>query len=388
MTAREVERRYALEVYPMRDITVVRGAGAEVWDDQGRRYLDCVAGIGVASVGHANPAVAEAVARQARTLITCPGIFYNDQRAALMEKLVALAPEGLERVFLCNSGTEAVEASFKLARLATGRTKIVSTVRGFHGRTLGALSATFKKSYREPFKPLVPGFSFVPFNNAAKMRAAVDGETAAVVLEPVQGEGGIRPADAEYLAALRKICDTTGALLIADEAQTGFCRTGRMFACDRYGLRPDLMCVAKAVAGGVPMGAVLAGGRVPSALGRHGTTFGGNPLACAAALAAISYMEEHRLAERAEVLGRRFCERLFGSGLGLGQEPKVRAVRQVGLMIGVELRERCQPYLAALMKRGVLALPAGATVIRLLPPLVITGAQVDEAADAVAEVLA
>ena len=261
----------------MRDITVVRGAGAEVWDDQGRRYLDCVAGIGVASVGHANPAVAEAVARQARTLITCPGIFYNDQRAALMKKLVALAPEGLERVFLCNSGTEAVEASFKLARLATGRTKIVSTVRGFHGRTLGALSATFKKSYREPFKPLVPGFSFVPFNNAAKMRAAVDGETAAVVLEPVQGEGGIRPADAEYLAALRKICDTTGALLIADEAQTGFCRTGRMFACDRYGLRPDLMCVAKAVAGGVPMGAVLAGGRVPSALGRHGTTFGGNP---------------------------------------------------------------------------------------------------------------
>ena len=193
MAYREIERQYALEVFPKRDITIVKGRGAEVWDDQGLRYIDCVAGIGVASVGHANPAVADALAEQARTLVTCPGIFYNDVRARLLEKLAAIAPGGLTRGFLCNSGAEAVEAAIKFARLTTGRTGIVSAMRGFHGRTLGALSATYKKEYRELFEPLVPGFSFVPFNNAARLRAAVGDDTAAVVIEPVQGEGGIRP---------------------------------------------------------------------------------------------------------------------------------------------------------------------------------------------------
>ena len=382
MNFQEAERTWGLEVYPKRDLTLVRGRGAEVWDDRGRRYLDCVAGIGVASIGHANPAVARAIADQARTLVTCPGIFYNDQRALLLEKLASIAPPGLTRAFLCNSGAEAVEAAFKFARVATGRTGIVSTMRGFHGRTMGALSATFRKDYREPFAPLVPGFSFVPFNDAEKMRAAVGEDTAAVVLEPVQGEGGVRPAEAGYLRAVRALCDETGALLILDESQTGFCRTGRMFACERYGVEPDLLCLAKAIAGGVPMGAVLAGNRLPPLVGKHGTTFGGNPLACAAALAAIQFMEDERLADRAETLGARFSERFAA------QRPaRVRAVRQTGLMIGIELRERCRPYLTALMEKGVLALPAGATVIRLLPPLVITEAQLDEVIEALVAVL-
>lgn len=372
-SAREVERRYALEVYPKRDITIVKGRGAEVWDDRGRRYIDCVAGIGVASVGHANPAVAEAVAGQARTLVTCPGIFYNDTRARLLEKLAAIAPGGLSRGFLCNSGAEAVEAAIKFARLTTGRTGIVSAMRGFHGRTLGALSATHKEAYREAFRPLVPDFSFVPFNNPDKLRGAVGDDTAAVLIEPVQGEGGIRPATAEFLEAAREVCDGTGALLVFDEIQTGFCRTGRMFACERYGVVPDMLCLAKAIAGGVPLGAVLADDRVQVPPGKHGTTYGGNPLACAAALAAIGFMEGERLAERAETLGARFRERFEAA-----MPRRVRAVRQVGLMIGVELRERVRPYVEALGAAGVLTLPAGTTVIRVLPPLVITERQIDE----------
>ncbi len=380
--AADIERRWALEVFPKRDITLVRGKGAEVWDDEGRRYIDCVAGIGVASVGHANEAVADALAEQARMLVTCPGIFYNDARARLLEKLASIAPEGLTRGFLCNSGAESVEAAIKFARLTTGRAGVVSAMRGFHGRTLGALSATHKAAYREGFGPLVPGFSFVPFNNAEKLRAAVGDETAAVLIEPVQGEGGIRPASAEFLRAAREVCDETGALLVFDEIQTGFCRTGRMFACEHHGVFPDIICLAKAIAGGVPTGAVMANDRVRLPPGKHGTTFGGNPLVCAAALAAIEFMQAERLAERAEALGARFRERF---------EPRmparVRALRQIGLMIGVELRERCRSYINALGDAGVLTLPAGTTVIRLLPPLVITEPELDEVVEVLLRVL-
>ena len=383
MNARDTERACALEVFPKRDLTLVRGRGAWVWDDEGRRYIDCVGGIGVASVGHANPAVAEAVAAQARTLVSCPGMFYNDVRARLLSELASIAPGGLTRGFLCNSGAEAVEAAIKLARLATGRAGVVSAMRGFHGRTLGALSATHKKAYREPFGPLVPGFSFVPFNRVEALRAAVGEETAAVIIEPVQGEGGVREASPDYLLAARRICDEAGAALVFDEIQTGFCRTGRMFACERSGATPDLLCLAKAIAGGVPMGAVLGDDRMQPPPGRHGTTFGGNPLACAAALAAIRFMQAERLDRRAEVLGARFRERFTRRA-----PARVREVRQVGLMIGVDLRERCRPYLEALAARGVLALPAGRTVIRLLPPLVIGEAEIDEVVEALLEVLA
>ena len=370
MNAKELEECFALGIYTRRDVTIVRGEGALLWDDAGNEYIDCTAGVGVANVGHAHPVVAKAIAAQAAQLVTSPGIFYNNTRGRLMQKLVSLAPSGLNRVFLCNSGTESLEAAIKLARLTTGRTGLVSAMRGFHGRTLGALSATFK--YRDAFEPLLPNCTFVPFNQADKLDRAIDETTAAVILEPVQGEGGVRPADPGYLERARQLCSERGALLIIDEVQTGFCRTGSFFACDALNLEPDLLCLAKGIAGGMPMGAVLCSDQVQATVGSHGSTFGGNPLACAAALAAIDSMEKEQLADRARDLGayfyQRFCAEL---------PPKVREVRQVGLMIGIELKEKVTPCLKALVDEGILALSAGSTVVRLLPPLVITRAQID-----------
>jgi len=380
MTARELEERHALEVYPRRGISIVRGEDARLWDDQGNEYLDCAAGVGVANVGHANPSVAAALADQARVLVTCPGIFYNDQRGQLMEKLASLAPAGMEKVFLCNSGTESTETAIKLARKTTGRSGMVTAMRGFHGRTLGSLSATFK--YRDAFEPLLPGCTFVPLNNIDKLDSAVGENTAAVMLETVQGEGGVRPADPEYLAAARRLCDERGSLLIIDEVQTGFCRTGTFFSCEQFNLVPDILCLAKSIAGGMPMGAVLCSERVEAGIGVHGSTFGGNPLACAAALAAINFMLEHDLAARANERGAYFQRRFTGE-----LPARVRDVRQIGLMIGIELKEKATPYLQALLHRRVLALPAGPTVIRLLPPLVISESQLDTVVTALQDVL-
>ncbi len=380
MNAIESERVYGFEVYPKRDLTIVRGEGAYVWDEAGRRFIDCVAGVGVASIGHSHPALVEAVCRQAGRLVTCPGIFYNDVRAQLLAKLVSIAPSNLTRAFLCNSGTESVETAIKLARHATKRIKFVSAMRGFHGRTLGALSATHK--YGDAYKPLLPGFQFVPLNNIARLTAAVDHETAAVILEVVQGEGGVRPAHAEFLHTARELCNRHGALLIIDEVQTGFCRTGRMFACDHHDLAPDLLCLAKGIAGGLPMGAVLIAEKITAEIGMHGSTFGGNPLACAAALASIQVMQTEELDQQARHKGAEFTAMLRAR-----PSPRIRDIRHVGLMIGIELKEKAKPYLLALLDRGVLALPAGPTVIRLLPPLTIGDDQLRVVADSLGDVL-
>jgi acetylornithine/LysW-gamma-L-lysine aminotransferase len=382
MNIQETEQRYAFEVYPKRDLTLVRGEGAVVWDDAGRSYIDCAAGTGVACLGHAHPVVVEALNRQARTLITCGGVFFNDRRAELLARLVSVAPDSLMRAFLCNSGSEAIETAFKFARLATGRTDIVAAARGFHGRTMGALSATYKKEYRQPFAPLVPGVTHVPYNNLDKLAAAITDRTAAVVLEPIQGEGGVHRGADDYLNGVRELCDERGTLLIADEIQTGFCRTGRMFAVEHSGVQPDVMCVAKGIAGGVPMGAALFGDTVKPVVGIHGSTFGGNPLACAVADATIDHLVEHDLAGRAAESGAYFAE-LFERS----RPACVRQLRQFGLMIGIELKERSQPHLVALMAEGVLALPAGKTVIRLLPPLVIDRAQIEAVVAALCKVL-
>ena len=382
MNIQETEQRYAFEVYPKRDLTLVRGEGAVVWDDAGRSYIDCAAGTGVACLGHAHPVVVEALNRQARTLITCGGVFYNDRRAELLARLVSVAPDSLMRAFLCNSGSEAIETAFKFARLATGRTDIVAAARGFHGRTMGALSATHKKEYRQPFAPLVPGVTHVPYNNLDKLAEAVTDRTAAVVLEPIQGEGGVHRGADDYLNGVRELCDERGTLLIADEIQTGFCRTGRMFAVEHSGVQPDIMCVAKGIAGGVPMGAALFSDKIKPVVGMHGSTFGGNPLACAVADATIGHLVEHDLAGRAAESGAYFAE-LFERS----RPDCVRQLRQFGLMIGIELKERSQPHLVALMEEGVLALPAGKTVIRLLPPLVIERAQIEAVVAALCKVL-
>ena len=385
-----LESHHNSGLYSKQPLALVRGEGARVWDADGREYIDCVGGHGVANVGHANPAVIRAVTEQVQRLVICPNGFYNDQRAQLLAELTRIAPPGLERAFLCNSGTEAVEAAFKFARLATCRTKVVAAMRGFHGRTFGALSATWRKVYRQPFEPLVPGFQFVPYNRLERMEQAMDEmgeEAAAVILEVVQGEGGVNPGNPDYLHGVQALCQERGALLIVDEVQTGFGRTGRMFASQHHDLRPDLMCVAKSIAGGLPMGAVLIGPRVGDLPKKvHGTTFGGNPLACAAALATIHTVEAEHLPQRAAELGARLM-----AGLKSIPSPLIRQVRGLGLMVGLELKGKSAPYLARLAEPvnglGVLALAAGATVMRFLPPLVISVEDVDTVVERVAAVL-
>lgn len=381
------EDRYTSGVYGKRAVAIVRGQGALLWDVEGREYIDCIAGHGVANIGHGRSEIAAALAAQAQRLITCPETLYNDMRARLLERLAQITPPGLTHAFLCNSGTEAVEGAFKFARLATGRTGIVATLRGFHGRSMGALSATWEPHYREPFAPLIPGVTHIRYNNLAAAESAISDQTAAVIIELVQAEGGVHVANDGYVQGLTALCRERGALLIVDEVQTGFGRTGSLFACDHYNLQPDILCLAKSLAGGVPMGAVCLGERVMQSgrvvKGVHGSTFGGNPLACAAALTTLDIIEREALAERAATLGAYALERLRAC-----HSPYIREVRGRGLLLGIELSRRVQPYLEVLAERGVLALPAGPNVLRLLPPLVITREQLDRALDIVEDVLA
>ena len=378
----DIENKYTSGVYAKQTLTIVRGQGASLFDVDGNEYLDCSSGHGVANLGHAHPKIAEALYKQASTLITLFESFPNDQRAALMEKITVLVP-GLDRVFFCNSGTEAVEAAFKFARISTGRKKFIAAMRAFHGRTFGSLSATFNKKYREGFEPLLPGVSHVAYNNIEALEKAVNEETAAAILEVVQGEGGVYPASAEYVQAARRICDERGALLIVDEIQTGFGRTGRLFAIEHFGVTPDLLVCAKSLAGGVPMGAVLIGHKVQNLTpGVHGSTFGGNPLSCAAANAALDVIKEEGLPRQAEVKGAYLLDKLRRI-----ESPNIREVRGLGLMVGIEMKQKVTPYIKALQEKKIIALNAGLTVIRLLPPLVITYEQIDHLVKVLSEVL-
>jgi acetylornithine/LysW-gamma-L-lysine aminotransferase len=377
-----VENQHTSGLYLKQPIVMVRGQAASLWDSEGNEYIDCAAGHGVANLGHAHPKVAAAIAEQSTQLVTLFETFYNDKRAALMEKISTLVP-GLGRVFFCNSGTEAVEAALKFARVSTGRIAFIAAMRGFHGRTMGALSATYNKKYKEAFEPLVPGFSHVPYNNITALDEAVTEQVAAVILEAVQGEGGVYPADPAYLQAARRICTERGALLIIDEIQAGLGRTGKMFAFEHSGITPDMVCVAKSLAGGLPIGAVLFGDSVKNlAPGLHGSTFGGNPLACAAGLAALTAIEEEDLPGQAAAKGAYLMEALKSI-----ESPLIREVRGLGLMVGIELKQKVAPYLQALQERRIIALNAGLTTIRLLPPLVITQEQLDRVVAALTEVL-
>jgi acetylornithine/LysW-gamma-L-lysine aminotransferase len=378
----ETENKHTSGLYTKQPIIFVRGQGASLWDAEGIEYIDCAAGHGVANLGHAHPKVAAAIAEQSTLLVTLFETFYNDKRAALMDMVTALVP-GLDKVFFCNSGTEAVEAALKFARVSTGRTNIVAAMRGFHGRTMGALSATYNKKYKEAFEPLVPGFSHVPYNNIAALEGAVTDQVAAVILEAVQGEGGVYPADPAYLQAARRICTEHGTLLIIDEIQAGLGRTGKMFAFQHSGITPDIVCIAKSLAGGLPMGAVLFGDSVKNlAPGLHGSTFGGNPLSCAAAVAALTAIQEEDLPGQAAAKGAYLMEELKSI-----ESPLIREVRGLGLMVGIELKQKVAPYLQALQDRHIIALNAGLTTIRLLPPLVITREQLDRVVAALTEVL-
>lgn len=379
----EMEDGHTSGAYPKRPLALVRGHGSQVRDAEGRTYLDMTSGQGVVLLGHTHPRLVEAIQRQAERLITCPEIFYNDQRALLGERLSRHTPQGLTRFFFCNSGTEAVEGALKLSRLMTRRKSIIAAQRGFHGRTMGALSATWNPKYREAFEPLIPQFRHISYDDLDAAEKAIDDTTAAVLLEVIQGEGGVYPGSPEFLHGVRELCSARGALLVIDEVQTGLGRTGTWFACQGVDISPDVMCLGKGIAGGLPMGVVCwreSLGRIPE--GMHGSTLGGNPLACAAAVATLEILTDEDLPARSRELGDRLLDDLRSM-----EHPMVRDIRGRGLMIGIDLRKRVTPVLKDLMSRGVLALPAGPTVLRLLPPLVVRQDELDLVRGAIAETL-
>jgi LysW-gamma-L-lysine/LysW-L-ornithine aminotransferase len=368
------------------DTIYTHGKGVKLWDADGNEYIDCLAGIAVASIGHGNERLANAITEQAKKLIVCPQNLGSDTRVKFYEKLFKFIPAsmGLTRVFLANSGSEVNEASLKWARVATGRTKFVAAKRGFTGRTMGALALTWEKKYREPFEPLRYEADFTTYNDIESLDNAVTEETAAVWLEPVQGEGGIHPAEVEYLQAAQRMCKERGALLIMDEVQSGVGRTGKFLASEYYDIQPDMVTLAKGLGGGVPIGALLMTEEVALKMpkGGHGTTFGGNPLACAAALAVLEEIELRSLLQHVTEVGDYFQEQLRAIA-----SPKIRTVRGKGLLIGVELKGKVAPYIAALKKEKVLTINAGATVIRFVPPLIINKQEVDEVVKRFARVL-
>lgn len=384
MATRDTEDRHAAGTYLKRPVALARGLGVHVWDEDGREYIDCTSGIGVAALGHAHPVVLEAIRAQSERLITCHELFYNDARAALLATLDEVTPAGLGRFFLSNSGTEANEAALKFARVSTGRTGIVAMMRGYHGKTMGSLSATWDPKFRDPFAPLVPGVAFMRYNDPTAADEAIADSTAAVIVEVVQGEGGVRPATPEFLATLRRLCTDRGALLIVDEVQTGFGRTGRMFACDHHGLVPDILTMAKAAGGGLPIGITALGPAVARLEPQsHTTTFGGNPLVSAVALAVIRHMVAQRVPDHAREHGAYFLERLRRL-----PSARIREVRGLGLMIGIELKEPSGPFAQRLMDDGILVLLAGRTVLRLLPPLIIERPDIDVVVERLARVIA
>ena len=372
-----------MDTYGTPRLTLVRGEGARVWDAEGRCYLDFVAGIAVNALGHAHPAVVAAVSRQVAELGQVSNLFVTDPPVALAERLLRLAGRP-GRVFFCNSGAEAVEAAFKIGR-RTGRTHNVATVGGFHGRTMGALALTGQPAKREPFGPLPGEVSHVPYGDADALRDAVTDRTAAVFIEPVQGENGVVVPPEGYLAAAREITAATGSLLVLDEVQTGIGRTGHWFAHQAQGVEPDVVTLAKGLGGGLPIGAAVAFGPAAGLLtpGQHGTTFGGNPVVCAAALAVLETIEADGLLERAERIGRR----LRGGVEALGH-PLVAQVRGAGLLIGIVLTEPlARQAQQAAQDAGLLVNAATPDTVRLVPPLVLGEEEADAFLRALPEVL-
>ena len=357
-------------LYQRFPVTIERGSGAHVWDTDGKQYIDCMGGYGVALVGHQNKRVSQAIKAQTDKIITVHSSLYNKTREEFLKTLVGMAPKGLEQVHLNNSGAEAVEAAIKFARKFTGKKGMVAMKGSYHGKSFGALSITFGPKYRKPFAPLVEKVSFASFGDMESLRLAVNDDTAFVILEPIQGESGIHVAPDEFLQQVREFCDQKGILLIFDEIQSGLGRTGRLWACDHWDTSPDILCLAKGIAGGVPMGATLVRPHILATLGRgeHSSTFGGNPLSCAAGTAALRALTEDGLIENSEKMGK-----IFMAGLEelKKRHPIIREIRGKGLMIGVELKFEVRDILMNLIKEGILMLYSGRNILRILPPLVI-----------------
>lgn len=370
--------------YKKRELALLRGEGVRVFDAEGKSYIDCIAGIGTACLGHSHPELSKAIAEQASSLMSAPELLCNPQRAAYQQRLLETFPDSFKRVFLCNSGAEAVEAALKFARFSTGRGGVLALRRGFHGKTLGALSITAEENYRKPFEPLLPGVVHVAAGNIEAVQNALsENEFGCMVFEAVQGEGGIRPLDVEFVKQAVQLVRNSGALIVADEIQAGMGRSGDMWAYQALGVEPDLVCAAKGIAGGVPMGACVIGDAVAELpVQSHTSTFGGNPLACRAALCVLDVIERDSLLENCRQRGEQICGALNDANLS-----KVREVRGRGLLIGVELKERAGVYMQKAMDKGLLCLLAGPRVIRLLPPLIISEQEAQEVVDILVEIL-
>lgn len=383
MQVQEVENNLGLQVCKKQSLVIERGEGVQVWDDVGRQYLDLTAGWGVTCLGHSHPVIVEAITQQATRIIQNPnsGFTYSPVRAQLLLELQQVLPAGLSRVFFANSGAEANDAALKIARKMTGRSKVVSLLGAFHGRTLATLTASGGPQNGAKFLPKVPGHEFCKQNDGAELAELIDDQTAAVIVELVQGEGGVRAVDAAYLRHLRALCDKHGCLLIIDEVQTGFCRTGRFFALDYYDVRADIMTMGKGIAGGLPFAAFALTEQVAAsmALGDHGGTYCGNPLSCAVSLAVTRYLRENAIAERVAEFGNLVLEDL----LQLQQKyPQVlTAVRGRGLMLALELAadEWVWPFTEICQQMGLLVTPTKNAVVRLLPSLLLTSDEWEQA---------
>ncbi len=379
-----LDKKYVMQTYGRQPLALKKGSGAVVWDVEGNSYIDCLAGIAVNNVGHAHPRVAEAIADQAKELIHTSNLYYTQQQVELAELLVGVSPHDL--AFFCNSGAEAVEGSIKLARKYTGKGGIITMENSFHGRTLTALTATGQKKYQKGFGPLTPGFTHVPYGDIEAVRKAVTDETAAVLVEPIQGEGGVVVPPEGYLKSLKELCQEKDILLIFDEVQTGFGRTGDMFASQTFNVTPDIIALAKGIAGGFPMGAVIASEDVGSAFqpGDHAATFGGGPLACAAAIASIKVILDEDLLTKSKENGN-----YFQSKLNFLKEDHgiVEDVRGSGLMLGMELDVECGDMVNDMREEGVLINCAAGKVLRFVPPLVIEKDQIDTVSCILGDVL-
>lgn len=364
-------------LYQRFPVTIERGLGSRVWDADGREYIDCMGGYGVALVGHRNARVVDALRSQLDKIITVHSSLYNKTREEFLERLVAAAPRGLSQVHLNNSGAEAVEAAIKFARKHTGKKGMVAMRGSYHGKSMGALSLTFSPKYRKNFQPLVERVTFASFGDAEALQEAISDDTAFVIMEPIQGESGIHVPPAEFLQEARRICDEAGVLLIFDEIQAGLGRTGAMWACEHWGTIPDMMCLAKGLAGGVPMGATLVRPEILSSMskGDHSSTFGGNPLSCAAGNATLRALLDDDLVGNARTVGAGFIE-----GLKQLQERHrlIREVRGMGLMIGVELKCEVREIILDGIREGLLLLYSGRNTLRFLPPLVMTAGDVQK----------
>jgi acetylornithine/N-succinyldiaminopimelate aminotransferase len=384
------EKKLLLNTYERNPYLFVSGEGVYLRDQDGHDYLDLLSGIGVSALGYAHPAVEEAIASQSKRLIHTSNLFFHEHTAELAVRLTEIS--GLDRVFLCNSGTEAWEAALKLSRANAGRlrtsgrhmgTKFLALEHSFHGRTMGAVATTHKLKYREPFEPVMPGVEFVRFNDVADLRAKFSDEICAICIEPVQGEGGIHPISREFFAAARELCDSTGALLLADEIQSGLGRTGKWFAYQHYGILPDVTTLAKPIANGIPMGAMLCTNNAAQAIspGMHGTTFGGGPLACAVAIAVIDTIKKENLLQHIQDTGEYFREQLAKLA---ARHDCIVDVRGIGLMLGVELNsaELAKQVTAQLMERGIIINRTSETVLRFLPPFILERKHIDTAIQA------